>query len=291
MGVAAESSHDDDMEMIDAYLEHLAHPHPRSGRRRRCSHETIKLRRKILYALHRSLPLGVGYTTRIELERWLYAHKSPNTLATYWVALKSFYGWASDPHDPWITEDPTIDMTPMQFMPGQARPAKEEHLAVVLDRAAEPFRTWVVIAAYQGLRCCEIAGLDREHVTRDALLVVRGKGGRPRRHDTDPLVWETVSPLPPGPVARNLRTGERATAAYVSKRANYYLEHQLGLAGVTMHMFRHRLGVQVQRRYKNIRITQEMLGHAWVTSTQIYTDADLDEMRAARATLPRPAVL
>lgn len=281
MGVAAESSHDDDMEMIDSYLEYLA--------KRKCSADTIKLRRKILSVLHRSLMLGVGYTSRIELETWLHGHKSPNTLATYWVALKSFYGWASDPRDPWITEDPTVDMIPVQFMPGEARPAKEEHLAVILDRAVEPFRTWVIIAAYQGLRCCEIAGLERQHITRDTLLVVRGKGGKARRHDTDPLVWEVVRALPVGPVARNQRTGEQATATYVSKRTNYYLEHQLGLAGVTMHMFRHRLGVEVQRRYKNIRVTQEMLGHAWVTSTQIYTAADRDEMRAARAMLPRPA--
>lgn len=280
MGGHAPTSNDDDVDMIDAYLDRL------NDERR--SPDTIKLRRKILTKLHGDLPHGIAYACRDELEAWLRGCESPNTQATYWVAMHAAYQFWADPRDPWLVEDPTVGMTPYRFPKGRARPGSEQKLEIILTRGADPYRLWAIIAAYQGLRCLEIAGLDREHVTEERLIVVRGKGGRARVHDTDPLVWEAVRDLPPGPVARTPDGSRRATAAEVSKRANHHFQVTLGLEGLTMHMWRHRLGVQMQKLYKNIRVTQEALGHETLTSTQIYTDADLDELRAARAMLPRP---
>lgn len=283
MGGYAPPSNDDDVDMIDAYLDRLNDEHR--------SPDTIKLRRKILTKLHHDLPFGVARACRDELDAWLRGHASANTRATYWVAMRSAYGYWADPRDggePWLEEDPTIDMTPRTFPRGIARPGSEQQLEIVLTRGADPYRLWALIAAFQGLRCLEIAGLDREHVTAETLMVVRGKGGKPRVHDTDPLIWEAVRDLPPGPVALTPDGSRRATASEVSKRANHHFQVTLGLEGLTMHMWRHRLGVQMQRLYKNIRVTQKALGHETLTSTQIYTDADLDELRAARAMLPRP---
>lgn len=274
-----QSSNDDDMDMIDGYLAHLAD----KGR----SPDTIDLRRKILTKLHRDLPRGVGRACGAELDAWIDAQQSPNTRATYWVAIRGAYKFWTDPADPWLDSNPTDTMTARTFPQGQARPGKEEQLLVVLEHGADPYRLWAVLAAYQGLRCCEIAGLDREHITRDTLMVMRGKGGDPRVCDTDPLVWDLVRDLPRGPIARNAAGTRRATKGEVSKRANYHFR-QLGLEGLTMHMWRHRMGVQMQRTYRNIRVTQKALGHKWLTSTQIYTDATLDELREARAMLPRP---
>ena len=274
-----QSSNDDDMDMIDGYLEHLAS----KGR----SPDTVDLRRKILVKLNRDLPLGVARACGAELDAWIDAQRSANTRATYWVAIRSAYGYWTDPADPWLDANPTDAMSARTFPQGQARPGKEEQLLVVLEHGADPYRLWAALAAYQGLRCCEIAGLDREHITRDTLMVMRGKGGDPRVCDTDPLVWDLVRDMPRGPIARNPAGTRRATKGEVSKRANYHFR-QLGLEGLTMHMWRHRMGVQMQRTYRNIRVTQKALGHKWLTSTQIYTDASMDEMREARAMLPRP---
>jgi len=275
------------MDMIQAYLNDLADPEE-PGHTKPASPDTIKLRRKILTKANRELPHGLAYANGAELDAWVERQRNPNTRATYYVALVRGYAFWCRPSDPWLASNPADAMARRTFLPGEPRPASEEHLRTILERGEDPYRLWIVLAAYEGLRACEIAGLDREHVTAETLIVVRGKGGSPRSHDTDPLVWSLVQPLPPGPLARK-PGGGRATAGEVSKRANYHLREVLGIEGVTLHMWRHRLGVQMQRLYRNIRVTQKALGHKSLTSTQRYTDASLDELREARAMLPRPS--
>jgi integrase/recombinase XerC len=294
MALQTPATDGDGMDMIEAYLTHIG--------RNSFTDATVDGRREILTRLHRQLPHGIDHTTQNELERWLHdevweaAHPddeprwTQNTKATYWTALKSFYTWGADPRDQWIDENPTLYMTPVRTVRGVARDVEDEQLWRILDEARQPFRLWATIAAYQGLRCIEISRLDRQHVTADMLHVVKGKGGRPRVHDTDPLVWAAVRDLPRGPVAVDPRTGDRASAFYISSTAAVYFRRRLGLPGVSLHRLRHWLGVRTQAAYKDVRVTQEVLGHESLQSTQIYTKATAAQQRAARAMLPRPDV-
>lgn len=271
-----------EMELIDEHLEHLR----RAGR----TAATLRGRREILLRLNRDLPYGVGEATPQELRKWLYRDDwGRNTKATYYAALKTFYAWATDPKDPWLSFNPMDDLEPCTRVRGTARPVTDEQLRKILTEAEEPFRTWAVIAAYEGLRAIEISRLDREHITEQQLLVVQGKGGRPRAHDTHPDVWAAVKGLPPGPVARVPGSGERATPFYVSVQFAQYLRYGLKMPGVGLHRLRHWLGSTVQREHRDIRVTMAMLGHASLSSTQVYTAASDEQQRAARATLPRLA--
>jgi integrase/recombinase XerC len=286
MADVIDPSQSDDVDMIDSYCEYL--------RRASRTPVTIARRREVLTQLDRDLrrvhPLhGIGETNQDELEAWLFNEEwAANTRATYFSALRSAYRFWADPRDPWVDEDPTANMSPVPGVAGVARPVSEEQLAEILTRAQEPYRRWILIAAYQGLRCCELAGLDREHITVDILTVVRGKGGKPRVHDTDPSVWEAVKDLPPGPICRDRFGRGETTAQEICRRASHHLQHDLGYEGVTMHRFRHRLGVMIQRLYKDVRVTQEVLGHQTLAATMIYTRSTPEQQRAARAMLPRP---
>lgn len=270
-----------EMRIIECYLEWL--------RQRQCTEKTIQGRRETLYRLNRDMKYGIGQVRREELAAWLYRDDwSQNTKATRYAALKSFYGWAADDEQDggaWLNADPTEGMPAVNSAESVARACTDEQVRDILARVPEPFRTWALLAAYQGLRCVEVSRLDREHVTKQQLFVVRGKGNKPRMHDTDPMVWEAVQDLPPGPIARRPDNGKRASAHYVSAETSY----QFKKAGIdtSMHPLRHWLGTTVQREYRDIRVTQRLLGHARLTSTQIYTSASDEQQRAARATLPR----
>lgn len=269
-----------DDDMIEAYIEHL--------RRLNRSPVTIEKRRALLGRVNNELTYGVAETTTEELADWLHREQwSRATRATYYTALRSFYTWATRPRDQWITFDPTIDLEEATHPKGLPRPITDDELAFILKRLREPYKTWSKLAAYQGLRAVEISRLDREHVTQEKLLVVRGKGGKRRIHDTDPYVWEAIRPLPPGPVARK-RNGERANAGYVSRQAIYHYR-LIGMQGVSLHRLRHWLGTTTQRIYRDIRVTQAMLGHESLSSTQVYTDATVEQQREARSILPRLA--
>jgi len=278
MGRAGQPGDPRGMQLIDEYIAHL--------RRSSDSEQTPRDRRRILNHLNRDLPFGLGQVSTEELAAWLYRPEwSQNTKATYYRCIKSFYAWASDPEDPWISGNPALKLEPVTTAASVPRACTDEQLADALARIPEPFRLWVLIAAYQGLRCCEVAGLDREHVTQQQLIVVRGKGGRPRVHDTDPTVWAAVKDLPPGPIARRRDNGRRATAQYVSAETRHYL-HKEGIP-TSLHKMRHWLGTTVQREFKDIRVTQAILGHVSLSSTMIYTASTDEQQRAARATLPR----
>jgi integrase/recombinase XerC len=278
--------HDPDMDnasdMINAYLEHIKY---REG-----TEATVRARRDLLVRLHRELPYGLRRTCRAELVEWLHLEREKpwahNTRANYFWAIKSAYEFWADPDDPWVSHDPTEGMHPIPFINGEAHPIEDKALWTILDRAAEPYRTWAVLAAYQGLRCIEVSRLDREHITEQKLFVVQGKGGRPRVHDTHELVWAAVRDFPRGPIARLERSGARASAGYISARAGRHFR-RLGV-DASMHALRHWLGCHAQALYRDIRVTQELLGHVSLSSTQIYTRATLDQQREARAMLPRP---
>lgn len=267
-----------DVAMIAAYLEHLR----RAGR----SPDTISLRRSILTQLDASAPYGLGGADDAELAAWIYdERRGLNSRATYLAGVRSFYRWAVKAR--WLTLDPTTELESIRTTRGIARPCTDEQLREILTRPPARIRMWATIAAYEGLRCCEISGLDREHITERQLIVVRGKGGAARTHDTHPDVWAAVRDLPPGPVARLADGERRASADYVSNRANAWFR-RLGI-DVTMHQLRHWLGCTTQETYRDARVTMELLGHASLNATSIYTRATLEQQRQARAMLPRLA--
>lgn len=265
-------------DLIADYLEWL--------RQRGQSTRTIDARRDILTRAHTDLPHGLPAATADELAAWLYRDSwSAGTRETYHGAIRSWYVWACQP------DDPRLDFDPSALLPRPARPRRlprpvtDDQLRRILTEAADPYRLWSLLAAYAGLRCIEIAGLDRTDITRRAITIRRGKGGRPGVVPTHPAIWTAVAPLPPGPLAVTDR-GDRASAQWVSIRTALHFRRQLGMPGVALHRLRHWCGTEVYRRTRDIRVTQELLRHASPATTAGYTLVDDEERVAAIHALP-----
>jgi integrase/recombinase XerC len=241
-----------------------------------------------LRRLDRELPAGLAGACLDELADAAFTpDRAPASRALYRAALRSFYAWAANPFDPRLDFDPARYL-PAQRVPRNAsRPVTSAVIADILARARKPYRTWYVLAAYAGLRCVEIAALQRSDVSAESIQV-HGKGGHRRVVPTHPLVWAAVSALPAGAVARG-RFGQDTTRRQVSIRGNGHLHHALGYRDVTMHRLRHYFGTQVFRACKDIRATQELLGHATIVTTQLYTQVAEEAKNAAVAALPAPA--
>lgn len=249
------------------------------------SPRTIDARRDILHRIDEELPYGLEMATTDELKAWIFRDDwSSATRETYYGCVRSFFTWATNPHDTKLDFDPMALLPRPKTPRGLPRPVSDVELQRILTTAAEPFRTWSLLAAYAGLRCIEIAGLRRENVTSDNLIVARGKGGRPGVVPTHPAIWAALRDRPLGPVAIT-QQGEVASDRYVSIRTAVYFRRELHMPGVALHRLRHWFGTNIYRNTRDIRRTQELLRHTSPATTAIYTLVTSEERLAAIQTL------
>jgi integrase/recombinase XerC len=147
-----------------------------------------------------------------------------------------------------------------------------------------------------GLRINEALSLDIANLPApDQALLVTGKGGRQRIVPLLPAVhqalagWLAVHPAPlrDSPLFLGAR-GKRLDAAIAQKtlrdfrRLNGLPEH------ATPHALRHSFATHLLSNGADLRSIQELLGHASLSSTQIYADADTAQLMAVwQRTHPR----
>lgn len=139
-----------------------------------------------------------------------------------------------------------------------------------------------------GLRLAELVGLDLTDVdVADRTVRVTGKGGKTRivpvgRHALRALAdWLHVRPelAAPGEQALFLgQRGERLSKRSVQARLNHWAQRQGAPTRVHPHMLRHSFATHLLESSGDLRAVQEMLGHASVSTTQVYTHLDFQHL-------------
>lgn len=260
-----------DMDLIDAHLKHI-----RAGG---YSHNTVERRAALLRRMNRELPMGLEHATVEELEDWLAREGwSAETRKTYYTHVTGFFGWATDPNRPRLDWNPALSLTRPKAPAGVPRPVSDDELTRAMRCGLEPYRRLVVLAAYAGLRCCELATIERADITESA-LVVKGKGGKERIVPTAPQAWQCVRDLPDGLI------GGGVTAERLHRDGNQYLSRNVG-RGITWHRFRHWFGTTLLARGADLRTVQELMGHSSPATTAIYTQITDRQRQIAIAALP-----
>jgi integrase/recombinase XerC len=276
------SPEDSYMLAADAIQDHIRHLKA-IGR----AESTRECARRSLTRWDRLLPMGILVALPEEIEGLLAADMPAGTRATYHDTLVRFYRWLVRTER--IDYDPTADMGRPTVPRQIKRPPSDDVVAAACERGRAPWRLHYRLAAFAGLRCVEIARLDRADVTEHDGTLLRGKGGKQRIVPTPPEVWEMVEPMGPGPVTHKL-DGGAATAGWVSDSSNDHL-HVLGLQGATMHGLRRWFATTALAAGVNLRVVQELMGHASVATTEVYTYVFGDAMAAAVARMPRLTAL
>lgn len=205
----------------------------------------------------------------------------------YVSAIHCFYVWAIK-RGGMATEDPTDDIDRPKLRRSLPRPIADSDLEDALASSVSHYRVWFTCAAYAGMRCAEIAGLQREDVLVDVNRVrVLGKGARERVIPMHPLVREALTSWPTQRGSTHLfirPNGGPWPAQQLSRNANLYL-HDLGIEA-TMHQLRHWFGTRALRASGgNLRVVQELMGHANPSTTAIYTAFADEEAEVAVADL------
>ncbi|MEA2755103.1 MAG: integrase/recombinase XerD, partial [Aliidongia sp.] len=143
-----------------------------------------------------------------------------------------------------------------------------------------------------GLRISELVSLPLATVARgEAYLTVRGKGGKERlvpigggaRAALDAYLAIRAGFLEPGKPARWLFPSRGAGGHLTRNRCGQLLkalalEAGLDPAKLSPHVLRHAFATHLLAHGADLRSVQQMLGHADIATTEIYTHVDVDRL-------------
>jgi integrase len=246
------------------------------------SPRTVEERQRVLVRAERELPWGLEEAAPDEIAEHFARRKAwkPATRSVNFSHLHQFYRWAVLTGH--LTGDPMVHLIRPATPRHVPKPVTEDQLARAMA-APDWLRTAVILAAYPGLRCSEIAAARREDVTADHIRVV-GKGQKVAMVDLAPLAWEYLRDRPPGPLVT--MRGRQMDGRELTHRQHYWWA-KLGLA-VTLHCFRHWCATTMLRAGADIRTVQEHMRHASLATTQGYTLVVDAQRRAAVRLLPAP---
>ncbi len=260
------------------------------------SDNTIRVRLDLLQRVHvhagRPLrELEPGHL--LAFERIAIAGRAPETRRAYVCHVRAFYRWAKAAG---IVNDDPAELLTIPIVPRHLpRPIEEDDLAAALAVARPKMRAMLVLAAYAGLRCVEIAGLDwadlrREQQDQTAFIHVRkGKGLKERIVEVGITVVRALQAYGikrRGPMFLG-QDGRQIDPKSVSRAGNRFLaRHDIP---ATMHQLRHRYGTQMFQVSLDLRMVQEQMGHASPVTTAGYARQSAEAARCAVGLLDQRA--
>jgi integrase/recombinase XerC len=172
-----------------------------------------------------------------------------------------------------------------------------KRLADIELRAGEARDPWVIardaavlaLLYGAGLRIAEALSLKRKDIADNDTLTVTGKGNKTRMVPLLPQVAKAITDyialcpleLPPdGPLFLGHRGGP--LSARIVQLTMERLRGALGLPDTaTPHALRHSFATHLLARGGDLRAIQELLGHASLSTTQVYTAVDSERLLEA----------
>ncbi len=194
-----------------------------------------------------------------------------------------------------IAEDPTLRLDPPKRTPRFPRTLSEADVDALLaapDTASAlgtRDRAMLETLYATGLRVSELVGLKTFHVNLDAGVVrVMGKGSKER---LVPLGEPAVDAIASYVRQRKVAAGKRADALFVTARgggmtrqAFWHLIRRYGARAIpgkplSPHTLRHAFATHLINHGADLRVVQLLLGHADISTTQIYTHVARERLK------------
>jgi integrase/recombinase XerC len=254
----------------------LLRQHIREMERRAHRPASIVKRMQLLIRTEDAIGRELLTATTDELREFLDTKKlGASTLCAYISHWSAFWKWAIIEGHTEI--DPTLRLTRPRIRQGLPRPVAAVDIEFILESAPTPeVRAMLYLASHAGLRCMEIAGLEgsdiMETTSPPVLVVAHGKGDKAR---VVPMSTGLMAALRSHGIPRHGRlfrkpNGDNYQPWAISHVLRVHL-HECGL-DASGHQLRHTFATQVYRESGgDLRMTQELMGHASPAATAIYT--------------------
>jgi integrase/recombinase XerD len=220
-----------------------------------------------------------------------WADLAPASVARKASALRQFFGFAID--EGWRRDDPSAALPAPRTRRPLPKVLGHDHIAALFSRAEEEaagdhpraLRSLVLIELLygSGLRATELVSLPLNAVPRDApFLTVTGKGGATRLVPVGGRALEALGRWlkvrPQVPASRWLfpsgKTGHLSRVRLFQLIKDLAGRAGLDPAGISPHVLRHAFATHLLEGGADLRVLQTLLGHADISTTQIYTHVD-----------------
>ena len=224
-----------------------------------------------------------------------------SSIARALVAVRSFHRFCVD--EGFVDVDPSEDVGAPRVPQGLPKALTEAEVGALLDAVdgEEPraLRDRAILETLYatGVRISELVGLDRADLDLDdGLIRVLGKGSKERvvpigrtaraaitdylLRGRSSLERPTTRQVPGDPLLLNVRGGRlsRQSCWKIVTTAGERVGIEAGK--LSPHVLRHSCATHMIEHGADIRVVQELLGHASLSTTQVYTKVSPERLRA-----------
>lgn len=261
-------------------------------------HDIEKLQQYLDYAQIKAMPEEIKLQHLRDFLKWATElGMSRNTQARVISGIKAFYKFLI--LEQYIKEDPTQLLEAPKFgrkLPDTLSIVDIDNLIAAIDLSKpEGQRNKAILETLYscGLRVSELVGLKiSEMYTSDGFVKVTGKGSKERLVPIGAKALKEISMyfedrvhLDVHPTARDIvflnRRGKKLTRVMIFTIIKQ-LAAKINLKkSISPHTFRHSFATHLIEGGADLRAVQEMLGHASITTTEIYTHLDRHYLREA----------
>ena len=253
-------------------------------------------------------PDGVGEATVLAYVEYLTTARrddgkprfAPSSIARALVAVRSFHRFCVD--EGLVAVDPSEEVGAPRVPQGIPKALSEDEVEALLHAVAgdspraERDRAILETLYASGVRISELVGLDRRDLDLDdGLLRVLGKGSKERivpvGRSARAALHTYLDRGRPELVTRTRRSGDgeavflNARGGRLSRQSCWKIVRTAGNAAglgdrLSPHVLRHSCATHMLDHGADIRVVQELLGHASLSTTQVYTKVSPQRLRA-----------
>ncbi|MCU1363923.1 MAG: Tyrosine recombinase XerC [Acidimicrobiaceae bacterium] len=273
---------------LDEYLEWLTIEKGRS----RATIEAYRRDLTALIAWARDQGHAITEVSEEELERHYNEarlSRSPSTVARAVASARGFFAYLVD--EGYALSDPTARLKGGRRGRTLPKPLGEAEIVQLLDSlpAASPFdlrdRALLELLYGTGARVSEVVNLDLSDLDfEEELILLTGKGNKQRLVPIGASLNRALREyLGPGGRPSQLPS-KRTTKVFLNARSGVLTRQGIDLVihkralmvgidrhRISAHVFRHSCATHMLAHGADIRVVQELLGHASIATTQLYT--------------------
>lgn len=235
---------------------------------------TIRNRESVLRGVVAFTERPLLELTTADLRRYLGREIGNGSRRTYGINLRAFYAYAVA--EGLRDDDPTDRLGKVRTQRGTPRPFADVDVDRMLSSGAyRRTRAMILLGEYQGFRVSSIAAVHGHDIDLVSMTIrTVGKGGKERTLPLHHIIAELAETMPPDDwwfPARGGRSGHVLPSSVTDRITRAKKRAGITNPRLTPHSLRHKFGTDLVEEGVDIRVVQEVMMHATLSSTEIYT--------------------